>query len=735
MSINKQLNPGMNTGFETLLGELDRIDQLINRHVNFAIKENKEKSDYKGLFISDEEIQTLLKRPIGFPSWKPTEHLHQSDSTSKTILDFADYSYRRPKSPDTNKLDQLASIFDLTGFDIDAILLCLAPELDLKYEKIYAYLQDDIARKHPSVDLILNLLCHTFEQKIGGRSRFALESPLLKHQLISFVDDPHAAHPPLLRKSLRIEPQIAKYVLGHNGIDKRLQPFTTLGAPRFHLQDLIFPEDVKARLMDLVSRPEIKNSGITFHLVGAYGVGKWSTASAMTLGSGKNLLRVDTQSLIKLEGVPIDALLKLVNREALLNDAVIYWENFDSLLDEGVQAILKSFSSFRNEQKTIAFISGTKSWEPRAGQHKNPFISFKIPLPDYSARIDLWETAINGNLSCKTDIDVAALSNKFILSGGQIKDVVASANNRTIRDRNDNASINMKMLYSACRDHSNQNLAELAQKIYPRFTWNDIVLPRDKLEQLDEIVNHVKYKQKVYVDWGFENKMSLGKGLPVLFSGPSGTGKTMAAEIMAGELGLDIYKIDLSLIVSKYIGETEKNLSKIFTEAETSNAILFFDEADALFGKRSEVKDSHDRYANIEIAYLLQKMEEYEGITILASNLRKNLDDAFVRRIKFIIEFPIPGEPHRYQIWNVHLPDQAPLGDDLDFEFLARQFELAGGNIKNAVLHAAFLSASDETAIGMKHLIQGIQREYQKSGKVCVKGDFGRYFELLSGNG
>jgi len=222
-------------------------------------------------------------------------------------------------------------------------------------------------------------------------------------------------------------------------------------------------------------------------------------------------------------------------------------------------------------------------------------------------------------------------------------------------------------------------------------------------------------------------------GLNALFAGPSGTGKTMAAGIIARELKLDLYKIDLSAVVSKYIGETEKNLSKIFAEAETSNAILFFDEADALFGKRSEVRDSHDRYANIEIAYLLQKMEEYEGITILATNLRKNLDDAFVRRIKFIIEFPVPDESHRFLIWNRHLPDQAPLGDDLEVEFLARQFKLTGGNIKNAVLHAAFLSASEKCVITMKHMIRGIQREYQKAGKVCVEVDFKRYFGFLSG--
>src|SRR6185369_9673429 len=205
---------------------------------------------------------------------------------------------------------------------------------------------------------------------------------------------------------------------------------------------------------------------------------------------------------------------------------------------------------------------------------------------------------------------------------------------------------------SACRLQSNRKLAALAQKITPRYKWTDIVLPAGRLEQLREICNTLRHRSRVYEDWGFGRRLALGKGLNVLFAGPSGTGKTMAAEILAGELGLDLYKIDLSSVVSKYIGETEKNLSKIFAEGRASNAVLFFDEADAVFGKRTEVRDAHDRYANIEVSYLLQRMEEYEGMVILASNLRKNMDDAFVRRLHFSIEFPFPTDADRRRIWD-----------------------------------------------------------------------------------
>ena len=249
-------------------------------------------------------------------------------------------------------------------------------------------------------------------------------------------------------------------------------------------------------------------------------------------------------------------------------------------------------------------------------------------------------------------------------------------------------------------------------------------------EQLEEICAFVRHKETVFSEWGFDKKLSLGKGLNILFAGPSGTGKTLAAEVIAGDVGLDLYKIDLSSIVSKYIGETEKNLKKIFGEAETCNAILFFDEADALFGKRSEVNDSHDRYANIEVNYLLQQMEEHEGTIILASNYKKNLDDAFIRRLQFAVEFPIPDETARKEIWIGMFPENARLGGDVDFIFLSK-FKLTGGNIKNIALLAAVLTADGSGVIGMKEILRALKREFQKMGKICTPTDFGAYYELV----
>ncbi|MEA1991063.1 MAG: ATP-binding protein, partial [Thermodesulfobacteriota bacterium] len=341
----------------------------------------------------------------------------------------------------------------------------------------------------------------------------------------------------------------------------------------------------------------------------------------------------------------------------------------------------------------------------------------------------LWARSLDGDTSLASDVDMSALANKFRFSGGQILDAAVTARNLVRWRDPENGHVTLDDLYSACRLQSNRKLATLAQKITPHYKWNDIILPSDRLEQLKEICNYVKYRSLVYDEWGFDLKLSMSKGLNALFAGPSGTGKTMAADIMAGKLGLDLYKIDLSTVVSKYIGETEKNLARIFAEAETSNSILFFDEADALFGRRSEVRDSHDRYANIEISYLLQKMEEYQGVVILATNLRKNMDDAFVRRMHFTIEFPFPTENDRRRIWARIWPDDTPRSPDLDLDFMASRFEVAGGNIRNIALAAAFLAADDGGAVNMVHLSRAIQREFQKMGKVVMGTEFGEYAE------
>jgi AAA+ superfamily predicted ATPase len=283
-------------------------------------------------------------------------------------------------------------------------------------------------------------------------------------------------------------------------------------------------------------------------------------------------------------------------------------------------------------------------------------------------------------------------------------------------------------LDAAVRRLGSGTLEKLARRIRPRRTWDDIVLSDERVEQLRTIVHRYRFAERVYRDWGFAPVPSAG--VVALFSGPSGTGKTMATEIVAGELGLDVFKLDLSSVVSKYIGETEKNLEQIFDAAGAGNLVLFFDEADALFGKRSEVKDARDRYANIEVSYLLQRLESYDGLVVLATNFEKNVDDAFLRRIHVRVEFVLPREAERAAIWELNLPDKAPT-HDVDIAWLAAQFDLSGAAIRNAVVAAAGMAAAAGTPITMETLVRGVAREYTKMGRLVKREDFGEYYRLV----
>jgi SpoVK/Ycf46/Vps4 family AAA+-type ATPase len=334
-----------------------------------------------------------------------------------------------------------------------------------------------------------------------------------------------------------------------------------------------------------------------------------------------------------------------------------------------------------------------------------------------------WQDSLADCAIAASEADIDALASRFRLTTAQIREAAARARNQAAWCRAaqpspaSTAQPMLAELFAAARDQSGHELGQLSRKIVPKQTWRNIVLPPDQETQLREICDQAKLRQRVYGDWGFDRQHSFGKGLNVLFAGPPGTGKTMAAEVIAGDIGIDLCKIDLSRVVSKYIGETEKNLERIFTVAESANAILFFDEADALFGKRSEVRDAHDRYANIEIGYLLQKMDEYDGMAILATNLRQNLDEAFVRRLHAIVEFPFPDEESRRRIWEVTFPSEAPLAENLDFAVLAREVRLSGGHIRNIALLAAVYAAVEERAIGIDHIARASRREYQKLGR------------------
>jgi len=320
------------------------------------------------------------------------------------------------------------------------------------------------------------------------------------------------------------------------------------------------------------------------------------------------------------------------------------------------------------------------------------------------------------------------LAGEFNLTPGKIKAAFQAAS--TLAGLHGNGNIGIAELKRGCYSTLQGTMGNKAIKINALYRWDDLVLPEYQKSLLMTACNQVRYKYNVYQQWGFQDKISYGKNVSMLFKGPPGTGKTMAAQVISNELGLDVYKIELATVVSKYVGETEKNLNDIFDNARKSQVILFFDEADVLFGKRTEIKDSNDKYSNMEAAFLLQKMEEYDGVTILATNNIQNFDEAFKRRIKFVIDFPFPNEEQRREIWLKAFPEKLPL-DELDYDYLVK-LELSGSNIKNIALHSAFLAAAESSKrVGMKHIVAAIRNEFAKSGKMFTRENAGEYYIYL----
>ena len=451
-------------------------------------------------------------------------------------------------------------------------------------------------------------------------------------------------------------------------MDARVASSTRLVFPEMKWEQVPVSEELRRQTARFVcshferSGPEETSPReLIFHLHGPYGVGKHALAEAVCSELGIPLLVGDLEKISNLAG-SFEETIWLLGREAALQQAALCFENFDCLTadetknSERLRAVIHTLRTF----STLTFLLGKHAWNPRGVLEEQTFIELALPVPEERGRKEAWLRECAERDEFSDDVDWDALAGKFRFTPGQIRDAAATARDRAAWRAPDDKRLTLADLHAACRAHSNPKLATLAQKIQPKYRWADIILPADRLHQLREICNYVKYRALVYQEWGFDHKLSLGKGLNVLFAGPSGTGKTMSAEIMAGELGLDLYKIDLSTVVSKYIGETEKNLRRVFDAAESGGAVLLFDEADALFGRRSEVKDSHDRYANIEVSYLLQRMESYRGLAILTTNLKSSVDTAFMRRLRFVVQFPFPDAAHRAEIWSRMFPTSTP---------------------------------------------------------------------------
>ena len=689
--------------WDDLASGLARLEAIVGRAVDRAtdVLGAPGADPYRGLVLGPDDVTRWRDRPPG-ATWADDDDLASSGHGPR--------------------LDALGDQFGLDRLDLDLVLVALGPEVDLKYERLYAYLQDDVGQRRPTVELALSLLCDGPAGRLTARARLGTDGALVRQGLIHLDDPPGRAGCGFLGRVLCLDPQFVDAVLGQGGLDPRLVGFCRLERPRGGRG---IAGGQPARIASLIREASRTGAPPLIHFQGPPGRGQRLAAETIAEELGVAILSID---LGRLDGGGRDSrgdLPTVAVREGTFQGALLFIDGLGRLGEVGLDGWMQAIERGR----APVIISGPEDWAlPPSARSARGILTLPFPRPSAALLRSLWAGAAESlGRSIEPDV-VEALADRFRLDVGRIEDAVRSAELSERFETADSAhpqadgeprtSLGRAALFEAARLRGGQALATLARKVEPRARREDLILPADSLAQLDELCGRAAARGRVLDAWGFGAKLARGKGVSALFAGPSGTGKTMAAEVIAGELGLDLCAIDLAGVVSKYIGETEKNLDAIFRAADDANAVLFFDEADALFGKRSEVRDAHDRYANIEISYLLQKIEHFEGVAILATNLRQNMDDAFTRRLAFCIPFPFPDAADRRRIWASVWPAEAPLAADADLDALAARFPLSGGHIKNMALAAAYLAARDGTAVTMAHLLQAARREFQKMGKV-----------------
>ncbi len=622
--------------------------------------------------------------------------------------------------PCPSALQELASKFKLSDFERDVLVLCAGMELQPNFDSLCADAQGDGQLSYPTFNLAMSALAAPHWNAISP------DRPLRRWQLIEVVRGKTITH-----SLLRINEGILHYLMGVDCLDEAFK-------------GIIEPVSLDGELAGSHARIATQIAGILSNnwvgegnsiygsqlpmtnyplpivqLCGDEVGAKQAIASNACEISGMKLAAISAR-VIPTVAAELNNLILLWQREARLSRCALLidcdeWDREDGAKENAIAQLMESI--------TTGLIITTRD---RRRAPKRPLITFDVHPPTKQEQLEIWQNAL-GEIAPILNGQVEILVEQFNLNAPTIYAVCSEALGRIAGEQGSRgaevseefnsplplrSSAPLPQLWDICRAQSRPRLDDLAQRILPAATWDDLVLPETARQTLREIAAHLRQRTKVYQQWGFASKGGRGLGISALFAGSSGTGKTMSAEVLAGELQLDLYRIDLSSVVSKYIGETEKNLRRVFDAAEGGATILLFDEADAIFGKRSDVKDSHDRYANMEVSYLLQRMESYQGLAILTTNLKDSLDTAFLRRIRFVVKYAFPDAKDRAEIWRRIFPKNTPT-EGLDFVKLAR-LNVAGGNIRNIALNAAFMAADAGEPVQMKHLLEAARTEYVK---------------------
>ncbi|MGP4114251.1 AAA family ATPase [Streptomyces sp. 4N509B] len=669
--------PGAEPRAEPAVALLDRLARL--RELVALVVEHRSADDptaddpLRGLYLSQDAVLRLLRlaaQPSPGPAGVPSARDVAGDGGGG------------------DRLGALAARLSLTTLDSALLLIALAPDLDRTFEPLYGYLNDDISRRRATVGLALDL-CGLPAHQAEARARFHTVAPLTALGLLE-VEEPER---PFLSRSLRVPDRVLAHLLGDDTPDAALA-----GSLRPPPEPVGPPADPDGLARGLAARLA-RGPAVVYLREHREGDGLACVATALGTDAAGWALVYDGPA----EGVPV------LLREARLTGRAVVVPG----LPQDPTALLRALTDQRD---VSVLLTDPRPYDPRwCGRDPLVLDAPRRGAGDATA----WSAALGLAPGDEPGFDLAATVAPYHLGDEGVARAARAA--RALADL-DGTALTAAHLRRAARQQSASGLERHARQIRPAVDWDDLVLPAAPLTQLRELALRARHRDRVLGEWRLSAGGGRGRGVLGLFAGESGTGKTLAAEVVAAELGLDLYVLQLSSVVDKYVGETEKNLERVFTEADRTDAVLLFDEADAVFGKRSEVKDSHDRYANMESAYLLQRLESFDGIALMTTNLRANIDEAFTRRLDLVIDFPFPDAEQRLALWR-HCLARVPGAEEADLKELATGFELAGGSIRSAVVTAAYLAAGRDGTVTGHDLLEGARREYRKAGRL-VPGEF-----------
>lgn len=719
----KKLFSGQEEYFQELLALVKQEISLYTRYAVRLKEDGKIRHIYNTKIFKD-ELSNILENPFS--------HMSRADYDREREALFVRWRNFHGKAYDTIKSGVMLPFaymlrkLELTEFEQYMACLAMSPELNREFERMYCYLQDDLAWRYPSLDLCVKM--YTMDEQ---QENWLIHQTFIRREFLYCIfDKPPATPESELAWRLKLRRDLIDFAFFYESdlLGRKAEyQLSVLGSKKETGQN------INQETADTIGRYlNEDSSGRLFFLRGPYGSGKKLQIRAVADALGYSVLFLDVREAVSRKEEQIleivgNAVVRAVLEQAFL--VFCHWEAIwkaDKFKRQFAQDMLRKASLFfPNIFLTVEEEPGEDVME---GQYPAGYQieEFRMRFPSIQERSLLWKEFL---AEAPEEEDTALydrLAAQFDFTPGVIKEAAEFAR-KEARNKGEQ-QISATLLYRACQQKISHRLGERASRVNAAYTWDDLVLEDGPKELLRQACGQVAFRGKVYEQWGFQDKIAYGRGVSLLFAGPPGTGKTMAAQVLAKELNLELYKVDLSGVLSKYIGETQKNLREIFDEVKKSRSILFFDEADVLFGKRVDVSDARDISANAQTAYLLQKMEEYDGITILATNLLQNFDDAYKRRMKYIIRFTFPQKEQRALLWKKVFPKQMPLQTDIDISYLAENFELSGASIKNIALNAAFIAASRQELTGMEHIMTALQHEYEKSGKILGKAELKEYY-------